>query len=94
MSWVGIATIGSIVGLLLTIAGFVFAIGKLVSRFENLEARVCEDRNKNSDQHKEFYSTVKNVEGIQVEISNLGEKIDEMKLDVREILASLSRRAT
>jgi hypothetical protein len=89
MGWEGIAAIVACIGLLLTVVGFIFSMGKLVSRFEMLESRVCEDRDKNADQHKDFYDTVRNVEGLQVEIVNLGKSIDEMKLDVREILSKL-----
>ena len=55
MSWEGIVAIATCLGLIITIATFVFALGKLVSRFEILEGRVVEDREKNSTQHAEFY---------------------------------------
>ena len=86
MSWEGIVAIATCLGLIITIATFVFALGKLVSRFEILEGRVVEDREKNSTQHAEFYVTSKNVEGLKIELVYVRKSLDEMKLDVREIL--------
>jgi hypothetical protein len=91
MNWEGILAITACVGLVITIIGFVFALGKLVARFEALEGRVCEDRDSNSKQHAEFYVTVRNVEGIKVELLNLAKSFDEMRVDIREILARLPK---
>jgi hypothetical protein len=93
MGWEGIVALATGIGLVLTIAGFVFALGKLVARFEGMEARVSEDREKNSKQHEDFYSTSRCVEGLTVKMENLAKSLDELRIDVREILARLTRRS-
>jgi len=92
MNWEGITAIVACGGLLFTIVGFAVTIGKLVARFEVLENRVCEDRDHNSDQHKEFYTTVRSVEGLQVSLTALGKNVDEVKAAVVEIHTLLLRR--
>jgi hypothetical protein len=89
MQWSGTISIATLVSLIIAIIGFVYAMGKLVARFEVIENRVIEDRETNSNQHNEFYGTTRNVEGIKVEITNLVKNVDEMRIDVREILTRL-----
>jgi hypothetical protein len=93
MNWEGIVAIATCVGLVITIVGFVFATGKLVARFENLEGRVKEDREKNSDQHAEFYDTIRAVTTITVEVKNLGSRFDELRDEVKEVLSRFPKGA-
>jgi hypothetical protein len=84
-----IAAVGVIVallGLLGTIAGVVFALGKRDSRLDNLEERVKEDREKNSDQHKEFYSMRETVAAITPLYEAIKERLDKVEEGVMEIL--------
>jgi len=90
MGWEGIVAVATCAGLVITIAGVVFAMGKLVARIEMLDSRACEDRDKNSEQHREFYETSRTVVGVQAELSGLATSIGEVKKDVREILARVS----
>ena len=93
MNWEGIVAIATCCGLVITISGFLFALGKLVARFEGLEARVCEDRDKNTKQHEDFYETRTYVESLKVEIANLVKTLDEVSGDVKEILRNLPKGA-
>jgi predicted nucleic acid-binding Zn-ribbon protein len=75
--------------LLLTIAGFLVALGRRDARLDNLEDRMKEDRERNSDQHAEFYATARAVTGLEVEVKNLGESIKTLSADVRAALNRL-----
>jgi len=80
-------------GLLGTIAGILVAFGRRDARLDNLETRMKEDRDKNSDQHAEFYQTARAVTGLEVEVKNLGESIKTLTGDVREVLNRLPARS-
>jgi Tfp pilus assembly protein PilO len=77
---------------LVTIAGFVFALGKRDARLENLEKRAEEDRAKNNEQHKEFYATRDSVTAVTVELREFGRRLEKIETSLEEILSRLPVR--
>jgi len=86
-----IAIILTALGLLGTIAGLVFALGKRDARFEALESRCKEDREKNSEQHKDFYDTRDSVTSINVTLAEFSRRMSNVEDDVKEVLRRLPR---
>jgi len=74
-----------------TIAGFVFALGKRDARLENLEKRSEEDRDKNSEQHKDFYRTSDTVISVTAEFKDFGRRLETIEGDLKEILSRLPK---
>ena len=84
-----IAIVGAVIavlGMLGTIVGVVFSLGKRDSRLDVLEERLKEDREKNSDQHKEFYSMRETVAAITPLYEAIKERLDKVEEGVMEIL--------
>jgi hypothetical protein len=89
----GVVGIAAVCGFVITAGGLVYSRGEMDARFKGLESRVNEDREKNADQHRDFYDTTRCVEGIKVEVVNLGKSLDEIKIDVKEVLNRLQKGA-
>lgn len=86
MGWEGIVAIVSCVGLLLSIAAMVYALGKLVARLEALEGRVCEDRKNNENQHKEFIASMGDVRDMKIHLQYIRGTLDDMKGSIGTLL--------
>ena len=75
----------------LTIIGFVFALGKRDQKLKDIEDRLKEDREKNTDQHKEFYENRNTVTKITAQFEDFGRRLEGNEGDVKEILSRLPR---
>ncbi len=83
---------GSIAALavsLITIAGIAVSLGKRDARLDALEERVKEDREKNMEQHKDFYAVRDMVTGVTVEFREFGRRLEKIETSLEEILSRL-----
>jgi len=75
------------VSLLFTVLGFAYLLGKFSSKFDSMEVRVKEDREKNAAQHESFYDMkYKQVETDGV-VTRLVEDLTEIKRDIKKLLS-------
>ena len=92
IDWTAVAVVIALLGLLGTIAGLVFALGKRDARLDVLESRAKEDREKNSDQHKEFYAMRDTVSAISARFDSIEKRLDKLEEGIMEILRLLPKR--
>ena len=92
MDFAAIGTVIALLGLLGTIAGLVFALGKRDARLDNLESRSKEDREKNAEQHKEFYGTNAAVIALVAKVDGLTRSVEKLEEGIAEILRLMPRR--
>ena len=79
-------------GLILTIGGFTFALGQRDARIRVLEERLQEDRENNSDEHREFYASKERVAEMSTLMTEFSRRLNEIENGVKEILDRLPRR--
>jgi hypothetical protein len=95
----GIQFAGLLIGMiatLITVIGVIIKMGvefgKRDATFCALADRVKEDREKNNAQHEAFFATGRAVERVDVDMKNMKEAIDEIKISIKEILDRLPPR--
>jgi hypothetical protein len=84
-----IAVMISVLGFIGTIASFSVALGKRDARLDMVEKRAEEDRQRNSEQHREFYETGRAVITIAADFRNLQALVQEVKDEVGKVLDRL-----
>lgn len=82
----------TIAGFAVMVAGIVFAFGKRDAEFTALRERVKEDRDKNTDQHKEFYAAKGELNQIVALFPELDRRMSAMERVLEEIRDRLPRR--
>ena len=83
----------SIFGVLGTLAGVLFALGKRDAKLDALEGRCREEWERNSRQHSEFYMTRDTVTRIDTKFDDIARRMENMEDDVKEILSRLPKEA-
>lgn len=92
MDWVGITAVIAAAGLALTIGGVVFAFGQSAARLKALEDRVKEDREKNSEQHRDFYDMRDTVVTTSSRFDAIEKRLDKLEEGIMEILRLMPKR--
>ena len=89
--------LGGLLATLITVVGVIIKrgveFGKRDATFSALAERVKEDREKNNAQHESFFATGRAVERVDVDMKNMKEAIDEIKISMKEILNRLPPRS-
>ena len=83
----------SLLGVLGTVAGVVFALGKRDAKLDALSERCREEWDRNSRQHAEFYTTRDTVTKIDTKFDDLARRMENIEDDVKEILSRLPKEA-
>jgi Tfp pilus assembly protein PilO len=81
----------TVLGFLVTIAAFVFALGKRDAKIDELERRQVEDRQNNKEQHKEFDKAKYIAESTASSVSRVDIDLREVKKDIKTILERLPK---
>lgn len=89
--------LGGLLATLITVIGVIIKMGvefgKRDATFSALAERVKEDREKNNTQHETFFATGRAVERVDVDMKNMKEAIDEIKVSMKEVLNRLPPRS-
>jgi septation ring formation regulator EzrA len=82
----------SLAGLIVLAGGGFMGFGILKNRVDNLEKSLAKEEEKNSDQHKEFYSVKDSTLVMETEMKGIGERLKEIEMNIKEILARLTAK--
>ena len=82
----------TILGFLIIIASFLFALGKRDAKIDELERRQTEDRASNKEQHQEFYRSKYQCDQTAGDVGRLEQDVREIKADIKTILERLPKK--
>jgi hypothetical protein len=76
-------------GLVVVIGGGFAAFGRISNKVENLGKELAEEKARNSEQHKEFYSVKESAIKMGEKMEGVGERLREVEIGIKEILSRL-----
>ena len=91
MNWEAILGITALIATFFTIIASVYYFGQLTQRLINVEARLLEDREKNTDQHKDFYETKNSVTSMNSEFNQINHRMENVETYLKEILLRITK---